>query len=146
MHAAVNANCLADQSGAAYWSFVDYVHEHAGEISGAGHDVKPAFATLDKLAHEQGERSKLDLVKLDSCTAKQDQSAVEASMKQGSALGVNGTPTIFINGERISGMLPAPTLWIAVDRALKSAGVPAPPPANAAESAEGTGSAQPRSK
>jgi protein-disulfide isomerase len=146
MHAAVNANCLADQSGAAYWSFVDYVHEHAGEITGAGHDVKAAFATLDKLAHEQGERSKLDLVKLDSCTAKQDQAVVEASMKQGNAMGVNGTPTIFINGERISGVLPASMLWIAVDRALKAAGVPPPPPGNAAESAEAAGSAQPRSK
>ncbi len=47
------------------------------------HDVKAAPTTLDKLAHEEGERSKLDLVKLDNCTAKQDESAVEASMKQG---------------------------------------------------------------
>jgi len=28
MHAAVNANCLAEQSPEAYWKFVDYVHSH----------------------------------------------------------------------------------------------------------------------
>ena len=143
MHAAIDSNCLADQSGAAYWSFVDYVHEHAGEITGAAHDVKASFAALDKLAHEEGQRSRLDLVKLDDCTAKQDRNVVEASMKQGTALGVSGTPTLFVNGERISGVLPAATLWIAVDRALKAAGVAPPPPVNAAEKAEAP---QPRSK
>ena len=146
MHAAVDANCVADQSGAAYWSFVDYVHEHSSDINGTAHDAKASFAALDKLAHEQGQRSKLDLVKLDSCTAKQDQSVIEASMKQGSALGVNGTPTIFINGERISGVLPRSMLWIAVDRALKAAGVQPPPPAEATEKTEAAESAQPRSK
>ncbi len=142
MHAAVDANCLADQNGAAYWSFVDYVHEHAGEITGAAHDVKASLQTLDKLTHEQGERSKLDLVKLDNCTAKQDESVVQASMKQGSALGVNGTPTIFVNGERISGVLPPQMLWIAVDRALKAAGVEPPPQ----EKPQAARMAQPRSK
>ena len=86
-----------------------------------------AFKTLDKLAHEEGERSKLDVAKLDACIAKQDESVVRASMKQGDSLGVNGTPTLFINGERISGALPQAELWIAIDRALREAGVQPPP-------------------
>ena len=65
--------------------------------------------------------------KLDACIVKQDESAVRASMKQGDSLGVNGTPTLFINGERISGALPQPELWIAIDRALREAGVQPPP-------------------
>jgi hypothetical protein len=48
-------------------------------------------------------------------------------MKQGDSLGVNGTPTLFINGERISGALPEPEVWIAIDRALREAGVQPPP-------------------
>jgi len=34
MHAAVNANCLAEQSNDAYWDFADYVHGNQKEVSG----------------------------------------------------------------------------------------------------------------
>ena len=53
---------------------------------------------------------------------------MRASMKQGDSLGVNGTPTLFINGERISGVLPEAELSVAIDRALREAGVQPPPP------------------
>ena len=133
MHAAVDANCLASQNGDAYWNYVDYVHAHRDEINGTSKDVKQSTAMLDKLAQDQGQSAKLDLVKLEQCIAKQDDAAVRASMKQGDAVGVSGTPTIFINGERISGVLPPSLLWIAIDRALKSAGVPPPTEASPAK-------------
>lgn len=128
MHAAVNSLCIADQSGDAYWKFVDYVHAHTEEITGATHDLHEAGKTLDKIAHDEGQRSKLDLAKLDACIAKQDETAVRASMKQGDNLGVNSTPTLFINGERITGALPEAEIWMAIDRALRQAGVQPPPP------------------
>jgi protein-disulfide isomerase len=127
MHAAVDSGCLAEQNGDAYWTFVDYLHGHGDDIKAAAHDPSEALKTLDKIARAEGERSKLDLAKLDACIAKQDETPVRASMKQGDSLGVNGTPTLFINGERISGALPEADLWIAIDRALKEAGVPPPP-------------------
>jgi protein-disulfide isomerase len=127
MHAAVNANCLADQNPEAYWKFVDYVHSHGSDIAGPAKDVHEAEKTLDKLAREEGQRSTLDQARLDACIVKQDESVVRASMKQGDSLGVNGTPTLFINGERISGALPQPELWTAIDRALREAGVQPPP-------------------
>jgi protein-disulfide isomerase len=131
LHAAVNAGCLAEQNGDSYWTFVDYVHEHGSDIAGTGKDPKEAAKNLDKVAHEEGERSKLDLAKLDACIAKQDDTAVRASMKQGDSLGVNGTPTMFINGERLSGVLPEDQLRLAIDRALREAGVQ--PPADVAQ-------------
>ena len=134
LHAAVNADCLADQSGDAYWRFVDYVHSHGDEVTGTAHDVPQALKTLDRLAHEEGVRSKVDVAKLDACIAKQDDSVVRASMKLGDGLGITGTPTLFINGERISGALPQDELWIAIDRALREAGVQ--PPAPMAEAAK----------
>ncbi len=134
LHAAVNADCLADQSGDAYWRFVDYVHSHGDEVTGTAHDVPQALKTLDRLAHEEGVRSKVDVTKLDACIAKQDDSVVRASMKLGDGLGITGTPTLFINGERISGALPQDELWIAIDRALREAGVQ--PPAQVAEAAK----------
>jgi protein-disulfide isomerase len=127
MHAAINSACLADQNPDAYWKFVDYVHSHGDAVTGTNHDVHEAGKTLDKLAREEGQRSGLDLAKLDACIAKQDEAPVRASMKQGDSLGVNGTPTLFINGERISGALPQSELWIAIDRALREAGVQPPP-------------------
>lgn len=128
MHAAVDSGCLADQNNDAYWRFVDYIHAHTDEVTGPAHDAQQAGKTLDKMAREEGERSKLDLAKLDACIAKQDETAVRASMKQGDSLGVNGTPTLFINGERISGALPEAELGTAIDRALREAGVQPPPP------------------
>jgi protein-disulfide isomerase len=127
MHAAVNADCLADQNPEAYWRFVDYVHSHGSDVTGPAKDVHEAEKTLDKLAREEGQRSTLDQARLDACIVKQDESVVRASMKQGDSLGVNGTPTLFINGERISGALPQPELWTAIDRALREAGVQPPP-------------------
>jgi protein-disulfide isomerase len=129
MHAAVDAGCIAEQNGDAYWTYVDYVHEHPSDITGK--DPHEATTNLDKVAHEEGERSKLDLAKLDACIAKQDETAVRASMKQGDGLGVNGTPTMFINGERLSGVMPEDQLHMAIDRALREAGVQ--PPAEVAQ-------------
>jgi protein-disulfide isomerase len=134
MHAAINSACIADQNAEAYWKYVDYVHSHGDAVTGTNHDVHEAARTLDKLAHDEGQRSGLDLAKLDACIAKQDDAPVRASMKQGDSLGVNGTPTLFINGERISGALPQSELWIAIDRALREAGVQPPP--QVAESAK----------
>ena len=132
IHAAVDSGCLAEQSGDAYWRFVDHVHAHLEEFKAATHDAgtngaQETLKTLDKVAREEGQRSKLDTAKLDACLTRQDEAPVRASMKQGDSLGVNGTPTLFINGERISGALPKSELWLAIDRALKEAGVQPPP-------------------
>jgi protein-disulfide isomerase len=132
MHAAVDANCLAAQKGSAYWSYVDYVHSHGQEISGAEHDSAHAGAALDEAARAQGAENKLDLVRLNACLARQDTTAVEASLHEGEALRIDGTPVLFINGERISGALPVEQVWMAIDRALAAAGVPPPPAATPA--------------
>ena len=39
MHAAVDANCLAAQSGDVYWTYVDYLHAHGQEITGDDRDL-----------------------------------------------------------------------------------------------------------
>lgn len=138
MHAAVDSNCLASQSGKAYWSYVDYVHAHGAEINGSG----PAAAldkvkqTLDKLALDEGTKQKLDQPELAACILKQDTTKVNASIMDASAeaLRVDSTPTLFINGERVEGVLPMSTIYTIVDRALVAAGQtpPPPPPAPAA--------------
>ena len=128
MHAAVDANCLAAQSTQAYWDDVDYVHTHGQDISGPANEPAKAFSALDDIADTIGKRSKLDTVKLDACTKKQDQGAIEASMKLGGTLGIEGTPQVFVNGERLAGgAQPLDQLWAAIDRALKAEGIQPPP-------------------
>jgi protein-disulfide isomerase len=122
MRASVDANCLAAQSGDVYWAYVDYLHSHGDEVSGADRDPARSFTVLDRIARQQGTLGKLDTAKLDACLAKQDQTEVNDSLKEAMSLGLEGAPALFVNGERINGAVPAEQLWMAIDRALRAAG------------------------
>ncbi len=125
VHAAVNANCLAAQNNDAYWDYADYLHGNQHAITGEkGHDGQNA--ELDKLAALQAQKHNLDVAKLQACVKAQDEKAVRASMREGDALGVDATPTMFVNGQKLDGAVPAEDVRLALDQALKDAGV-APP-------------------
>jgi protein-disulfide isomerase len=126
MHAAVNANCLAAQSGTAYWNYVDYLHTHGDDITGPDRDVKKSYAMLDQLAKDEGGRDKLNTTTLDSCVAKQDETLVRAEMKTAADLKIEGTPALFVDGEQIDGAQPTPYIWAAIDRALRAKGITPP--------------------
>jgi protein-disulfide isomerase len=128
LHAAVDANCIADQNGNAYWGYVDYLHAHGQEVTGEDREIAKSNAMLDKIAREQGKIFSLDAAKLDACLQKQDDSAVQASMKEAESLGVEGTPYLFIDGEHVDGAQPKEQVWLLIDRALRAAGVEPPPP------------------
>ncbi len=129
MHAAVDVNCMAEQSPTGYWNLVDYIHSHGSEIAGEGgqQNVAATFQKLDAATRDEGRRQNVNLDKLNSCMSKQDDSAIRASLKQGDALGVDGTPTMFINGERATGALSEAMLWSIIDRAILDAGQVPPP-------------------
>ncbi len=130
MHAAVDANCLAAQNGDAYWDFADYIHANQHEVN----DEKTPGARLeqlDKLTMLQGQKHNLDVVKLQACVKAQDDSAVKASLKQAEAVGVEATPTLFIDGQKIDGVVPMSELRTAIDRALQDANLPVPDHASA---------------
>lgn len=120
-HAAVDANCLASQNEDAYWNFVDSVHASQREINGQG-TQELRLAELDRLAMQQGADHKVDAASLQACVKTQNDAAVKASVHEGEAIGVDSTPTLFINGEEMSGgAVPLPRLRAALDRALKNA-------------------------
>lgn len=122
MHASVDANCLATQSGVVYWTYVDYLHSHGDEVTGDTRDLNKSFATLDRIARQEATIAKLDSAKLDACLAKQDQSEVNESLKEATSLGLDGAPALFVNGERINGAVPEDQVWMAIDRALRAEG------------------------
>jgi protein-disulfide isomerase len=130
IHASVDANCLAAQSGEVYWNFVDYVHGHGQEITGDDRDLQKSYQALDRIARQEATMGKLDGTRVDACLTKQDQTQVLASAKEAEALGLEGTPELYVNGERVNGVVPKDVLWATIDRALKAEGVQ-PPPAEA---------------
>lgn len=134
MRAAIDLNCLAGESGPGYWAEVDYIHAHAGDIGGDAKDPKAektlarASEQLDTLTREQGQFRKVEMGQLNACLSKQDATAVNASKEVGTKLGLESTPTLFINGDKIDGAVSLEFLFGVIDQALRVAGVQPPPP------------------
>jgi protein-disulfide isomerase len=151
VHAAVNANCLAAQNADAYWDYADYLHQNGDEVTVKYKEkgraasaalnkptkdeadkvykekgLEAAGAELDKLAALQAEKHTLDVPKLQACVKAQDEKAVRASMREGDTVGVDATPAMFVNGQKLDGAVPAEEIRAALDQALLDAGV-APP-------------------
>ena len=158
MRAALDANCLAEQSPEAFWEFSDFVHSNRALIEAqadiAEKAARPKNATgspwgdpqpevdkyvvLDKMATDVANKGKLDVSKLNACFAAKKVDAVNASLAEGRELNIDGTPTLFINGEREEGAMSAAELKQVLDRALRDAGEQPPaktpvPPAKSGE-------------
>jgi protein-disulfide isomerase len=125
IHAAVDANCLAALSNDAYWDFADYIHNNQQVVnSEKGRDKQ--FAALDRIVLTEGAKFNVDTTKLQTCTKAQKDDAVTASVKEGEALGVDGTPTMFVNGRMVNGARSTEDFRAVFDSALQQAGVAAP--------------------
>jgi protein-disulfide isomerase len=110
-------------------------------MSGDQSTLAKVYQTLDKLALDEGARQKLNAADLAACVQKQDETKLAASIKEAEAspLNVGQTPVLFINGEKIEGVIPLDLLYRIIDGALIAEGqtpppappasVPAPPPA-----------------
>ena len=95
LDAAVAAQCAGDQGK--FWEYHDWLYANqnpAGENKGWF-----TRATIDAIAGKVG----LDQAVFDTCLADPAKAtAVQAETTAGTALGVNSTPSIFVNGKAIS--------------------------------------------
>jgi len=145
-HAAIDADCLAKESGTAYWQLADYLH--ANQRAMPAQNVQASDSELDRLTLDFGKKNGADVDRLQACVKAQSNSVVKASMAEGDDLGVNATPTIFVNGERLEGALDADEVRAALNRELLAAGVqppPMPPAPGAAQPAANVGAPHPPS-
>ena len=110
--AASYAECIGRTSNDAFWKFVESVYASQSEITSANADDK-----LKALADEAGAKG----ADVAICAEKPETtSRVQQSIELGKSLDVNSTPTIFINGRKISpGGLPIEVLQKLVDFAAK---------------------------
>jgi protein-disulfide isomerase len=92
--AAAYADCVGRSSNDAFWKFIRSVYDTQKDISVANADEK-----LTALADQAGVKG----ADTSACAAKPETvGRVQRSMALGASLEVNGTPTLFVNGRKIS--------------------------------------------
>ena len=92
--AAAYADCIGQSSNDSFWKFLKGVYDAQKEITAANADEK-----LTALADQTGVKG----ADTAACAAKPETvGRVQRSVALGASLEVNGTPTLFINGRKIS--------------------------------------------
>ncbi len=92
--AAIYAECTAEQGK--FWSFHDVIYKNQGSWSKMT-TVDPYFSQLAALLGVDG-------VRLSACVnGGTMESRISRDMKEGQSLGVNATPTFFVNGKMVVG-------------------------------------------
>ena len=132
-HSANDANCLAAENGAAFWDYADYVHANQRAI-GNGQDMTKSTAELDRIALDLGKKYNADMPRLQACLKSQPDKTLKASKAEGESLGLNATPTMYINGQKLEGAVDADEVRAVIDAQLRAAGIQPPAPAPAAKS------------
>ena len=94
--AAIAGRCVYQQDQAAFWKFYDWIYDNQDQITGDDLNAKVLA---------WGPENGVDAVKLGQCIdTKASEPDVDRNIAEGRALGVAGTPTLFINGRKIGGL------------------------------------------
>lgn len=97
---AAYADCVGRNNNGAFWKFVQGTYDAQAEITDANADEK-----LTALANQAG----VNGADMAACAAKPDTKArVDKSIDLGKSVDVTGTPSLFINGRKISNVTGTP--------------------------------------
>ena len=93
--AAIAGQCIQQLAPEAFWKYHDWIFENQGSITEQNLNDKFAeFASIHGL----------DTMKLSPCIARQEtKSGVDESIRLGRELGIRSTPTMYVNGRRLTG-------------------------------------------
>jgi protein-disulfide isomerase len=108
--AAIDGRCVYRQGDPAFWKFYDWIYENQEQITGDNLNMKVlAWA---------GENN-IDTVKLGQCIdTKATEPEINRSISEAHELSVAGTPTLFINGRKIGGLM-WPDLQLVINKELE---------------------------
>jgi protein-disulfide isomerase len=110
--AAITGRCVYQQGQPAFWKFYDWIYENQEQITGDNLNSK-----VSAWAAGNG----VDTLKLGQCVdMKATEPEVSRSIAEGHALGIQGTPTLFINGRKIGGLM-WPDLQLVINKELEFA-------------------------
>lgn len=103
--AAIASQCAHEQG--MFWRYHDYLYENPQDLSDADFN-------------KYGQKLKLDMPRFKNClSGKGAASAVSRDSSIARKLGVDGTPSIYINGIKLIGLLPLPLIRVIIDHELK---------------------------
>jgi protein-disulfide isomerase len=98
--AAYYADCVGRSSNDAFWKFVQGTFDQQSNLTESNADEK-----LTAIADAAGVKG----ADIAACSAKPDtKSRVDKSLALGQAVGVTGTPTVYVNGRRIGNVVGVP--------------------------------------
>lgn len=102
--AAVAAECAEEQEPEAFWVFKQGFFRNQDALSKA---YQADTALFDESMRIWAEQTGLDVQQFQSCYDNQEtRSDIQADVEEARQLGATGTPTIFINGQKIVGAQP----------------------------------------
>jgi protein-disulfide isomerase len=105
--AAIAGRCIFRQNANAFWEFHDWIFSHQDE-------VKPENLKDKVLEFAKGKE--IDALQLTRCMDnKESEAEVNKAQAEGREVGVNATPTLFINGRRLVGRTDWPTVRGVID-------------------------------
>lgn len=98
MDAALTGRCVFNQNALTFWEYHDWAFAKQSELNDKNFKEKRNEWLVSK---------QLDPAKIDACMQSPAAiKAIESSMQMGADLGVQSTPTIFINGRKLGGAVP----------------------------------------
>ncbi len=106
--AAMAARCVHRQGVDAFWAYHDWIFEHQDQIT--------ADNLRDQAMDWAKGQNQIDAVKLGQCMEnKLTEAEVDKTVAQARDLGINSTPTLFVNGRRIESSIDWTSLKIIID-------------------------------
>jgi protein-disulfide isomerase len=93
--AAIAGRCVFRQNPGLFWSYHDWIFAHQADIT--------APNLKDKVMEWTKGEKDIDVLQLSRCMdTKATEAEVDKNAAEGRALGITGTPTLFVNGRRIA--------------------------------------------
>jgi protein-disulfide isomerase len=101
--AAIAGRCVFNQMPADFWEYHDWVFNHQSELT--------PETLKDRVLGWAKDRPNIDALKLSQCIDnKSSEADVNRNIAEGQAIGVDRTPTLFLNGRKIDQSLDWPSL------------------------------------
>jgi protein-disulfide isomerase len=111
--AAIAGRCIFRQKPAAFWDYHDWIFEKQG-------DINPE--NLKAKVEEFAKSKNLEPIQLAACMDKRATEAeVDRSIAEGRVLGINSTPTLYINGRKLVGQVPFQQMKGIIDHEIEYA-------------------------
>jgi protein-disulfide isomerase len=111
----IMGHCIADQSLEAARNYVDTLY--AGVLDGS-RQRRDTPGLIEEISNSITSRYSLNGLRLSACMRTSDVAGINKSAKEGASEGVEATPTLFVNGERVLGVMNKSDLWTLIDRKL----------------------------